>query len=134
MRKLIVGVIFSALAVLAWGQGVVFFNTGTTMAVVDTNSTLLQAANNGGGQGRVHYDLIENRGTNNIIFDFTAVMVSTNVVIDGVTNAVFVGHLLRPLDTYELPAEKEYNGAIAAISTNPAHQGLVSLTVSHNQN
>lgn len=116
----------------------VFWNTGTTMYVVPTNSSLLitgvcNTCAQPGGTGRTHYDLIENRGTNVVVFDFAPAVLTTNMTIDGVANAVFTGHLLRPLDTYEIPAGKEYNGPVSALCTNGA-QGLLAITVSHNQN
>lgn len=116
----------------------VFWNTGTTMAVVGTNSTVLfvgvcNTCPQPGGQGRTHYDLIENVWTNNIIFDFFGSVRTTNITVDGNATNIFVGHCLRPLDTYEIPAGKEYNGPISAVSTNGL-QGVVALTVSHNQN
>lgn len=134
---LILGLLVAAM--LCHGQGVVFFNTGTTLAVVDTNSTVIVAGlaaatnpNQPGGPARVHYDLLENRGPTVIVFDFAPSITTTTLVINGVTNTVAVGHVLNVLDTYELPAEKEYNGPISAISTNTAAQGVVALTVSHN--
>jgi hypothetical protein len=121
------------------GQGVVFFNTLTTMYVIPTNSTTLITGfpntnpNQPGGTGRTHYVLIENRWTNDVVFDFALQVATTNVTINGGTTNLYVGHLLRPLDTYEIPADKEYNGPIAATTSNGS-QGVLAITTAMNVN
>lgn len=136
---LICGLLIALAAVTAWAQGVIMCFYPSTTVVVGNTSTLLTAGtgpncDSAGGPGRVHYDLLENRGSTAIVFDFASSITSTSLYVNGATVTFYVGHLLNPLDAYELPAEKEYNGPLSAISTNAGVQGIAVLSVAHNVN
>lgn len=141
MKRLLAIVAVIGLALMAKAQESEIINTGppTVMFKVDTNSTLIITAS-GDGQNPVvlngnqrHYQLLENRGISDIVFDWTASIATTNITVNGVSQTIFVGHLLRPLDTYEIPADKVNNFPISAISTNTSTQGVLAVTFGYHK-
>ena len=107
----------------------------TTLYKVDTNSTVIYNAPSQGtpGQSQKHYLLYENRGSTVLVFDWVSSIQSTNLVINGSTITTYIGHVLNPLDTYEIPSEKVNNYPLSAISTNNASQGILAVTVGYHK-
>ena len=134
MKKLLIGAIVLA-AVVAMAQETLLYNLTTTVVVVDTNSTVVCTAPNStvAGAALINYELLENRGTTDVIFAWANKVGTTNVTVDGGAVTMYVGHLLRALDVYECPSQLINIYPIAAISTNANTQGILVITKAFKQ-
>ena len=117
------------IAPMVFGQNLLN-NLTTVLVMVDTNSTLVCASPDPTVEGKqeIHYTLLENRGNGDIIFDWVSTIGTTNITVNGVSGTYYIGHVLRPGGSFELPTDKICNFPLSAISTNSNFQGLVAIT------